>query len=79
MTTHTVRTVQRVLPYNPFVDLEAYIDSGGGRGLTAARAVVPEVVIAEIEASGLRGRGGAGFRGSAGGRPGGEREPGGRR
>ncbi len=38
-----------------------YLSSGGGAGLAAARAVEPDVVIAEVEASGLRGRGGAGF------------------
>jgi NADH:ubiquinone oxidoreductase subunit F (NADH-binding) len=54
-------TTARVLPETPFTTLEAYTASGGGEGLRAARAVEPEVVIAELEASGLRGRGGAGF------------------
>ncbi len=35
--------------------------AGGGRAVDAARRVEPEVLIAEVEASGLRGRGGAGF------------------
>jgi len=53
--------VERVLPAVAFASLDAYVTSGGGTGLTAARAVEPDVVIAEVEASGLRGRGGAGF------------------
>jgi NADH:ubiquinone oxidoreductase subunit F (NADH-binding) len=51
----------RVLPDDPYRTLAEYIDDGGGKGLTAARAVAPDVVIDEIDASGLRGRGGAGF------------------
>ena len=38
-----------------------FIAHGGGRGLARARAIAPEAIIAEITASGLRGRGGAGF------------------
>ena len=53
--------VSRVLPAEPFIDLDAYEAAGGGEGLKAARKVDPEVVIGEVEASGLRGRGGAGF------------------
>lgn len=51
----------RVLPPNPFASLDEYVASGGGAGLAAARRVAPEVVIDEIIASGLVGRGGAGF------------------
>ncbi len=51
----------RVLPAAPLKTIDAYIAAGGGRGLTAARAVEPTVVIGELIASGLRGRGGAGF------------------
>ncbi|MCA1842715.1 MAG: hypothetical protein LC792_05895, partial [Actinobacteria bacterium] len=40
---------------------EAYRAAGGGRGLDAARKLGPVGTIEEIEASGLRGRGGAGF------------------
>lgn len=50
-----------ILPDVPLESLDEYIAIGGGAGLAAARAVAPEVIIAEIEASGLRGRGGAGF------------------
>lgn len=53
--------VHRVLPPSPSVSLTHYRRRGGGKGLEAARRVEPEVLIAELEASGLRGRGGAGF------------------
>jgi NADH-quinone oxidoreductase subunit F len=53
--------VNRVLPVEPYDSLAAYIAEGGGAGLTAARAVAPETIIEELAASGLRGRGGAGF------------------
>ena len=52
----------RVLPSRPISSLDEYVaQRGGGRGLDAARSIEPDVVIAEISASGLRGRGGAGF------------------
>ncbi|MFN2504604.1 MAG: NADH-ubiquinone oxidoreductase-F iron-sulfur binding region domain-containing protein [Acidimicrobiales bacterium] len=54
-------TVHRVLFPDPIRDLAEYLTRRGGQGLEAARKVKPEVVIAELEASGLRGRGGAGF------------------
>jgi NADH:ubiquinone oxidoreductase subunit F (NADH-binding) len=53
--------VSRVLPDLPVASLDAYVAAGGGRALTAARNLDPETVIEEIAASGLRGRGGAGF------------------
>jgi NADH:ubiquinone oxidoreductase subunit F (NADH-binding) len=53
--------MSRVLPDEPYRSLGDYLAVGGGKGLTAARAVAPDVVIDEVEASGLRGRGGAGF------------------
>jgi NADH:ubiquinone oxidoreductase subunit F (NADH-binding) len=53
--------VRRVLPAEPYGTLADYAAAGGGAGLTAARAVSPAVVIDELAASGLRGRGGAGF------------------
>lgn len=43
------------------LSLEDYAATGGWEGLTLARAMAPEAVIAEVTASGLRGRGGAGF------------------
>src|SRR5687768_15542872 len=57
----TMATMTRVLDPEPVRNLEAYRSAGGGRGLEAARKLGPADTIAEIEASGLRGRGGAGF------------------
>jgi NADH:ubiquinone oxidoreductase subunit F (NADH-binding) len=45
----------------PCDDLAAYERLGGGEGLDVARKLEPDAVIEEVEASGLRGRGGAGF------------------
>jgi NADH-quinone oxidoreductase subunit F len=45
----------------PVPSLDAYVESGGGRGFGAALERKPEEVIEEIRRSGLRGRGGAGF------------------
>ena len=53
--------VHRVLSPHPIADLDEYLAKGGGQGIDAARKVEPETLIAEVEASGLRGRGGAGF------------------
>jgi NADH-quinone oxidoreductase subunit F len=50
-----------LLPDSPIVTLRAYLESGGGKGLEMARRLGWQDTIAEIEASGLRGRGGAGF------------------
>jgi NADH:ubiquinone oxidoreductase subunit F (NADH-binding) len=41
--------------------LADYLAAGGGRGLSRAQAMSPAEVIAEVQRSGLRGRGGAGF------------------
>ncbi|ARR55410.1 formate dehydrogenase [Rhizorhabdus wittichii DC-6] len=46
---------------NDPLDLAAYAASGGWRGLEAARAMAPQAVVDAVKASGLRGRGGAGF------------------
>src|SRR5262245_40096477 len=51
----------RVLPEQPVRRLVDHLDAGGGRGLAAARKLGPAAVVDEVEASGLRGRGGAGF------------------
>jgi NADH:ubiquinone oxidoreductase subunit F (NADH-binding) len=57
MSVLTWRTLDRhVVP-----TLAAYEDVGGGAALRAARAIDPGAVIDEVVASGLRGRGGAGF------------------
>src|SRR5690606_12649206 len=53
--------VSRVLPRRPVADLDAYRAAGGGRAVEAARHVDAATVIDEVAASGLRGRGGAGF------------------
>ena len=53
--------VHRVLPAEPYRDLAAYEAAGGGAAITAAREVEPIAIVEELEASGLRGRGGAGF------------------
>ena len=53
--------VHRVLYPHPIADLNEYLARGGGQGLETARKVEPAALISEVEASGLRGRGGAGF------------------
>lgn len=53
--------VNRILPVEPVESVDAYVAGGGGKALEAAGAVEPDTLIAEVEASGLRGRGGAGF------------------
>jgi NADH-quinone oxidoreductase subunit F len=53
--------VNRVLPPRPVPSLDDHLRTGGGRGLDAARRLGPAGVVDEVEASGLRGRGGAGF------------------
>jgi NADH:ubiquinone oxidoreductase subunit F (NADH-binding) len=42
-------------------DIAAYLQKDGFHALNKARAMGPETIIAEIKASGLKGRGGAGF------------------
>jgi len=51
----------RVLPADPVRTLAEYERAGGGEGLKAAVRLEPAGVIEEVAASGLRGRGGAGF------------------
>src|SRR6266513_4031713 len=53
--------VHRVLPPHPIESLEEYVKARGGRGVEAAHHENPEMLIDVVEASGLRGRGGAGF------------------
>jgi NADH:ubiquinone oxidoreductase subunit F (NADH-binding) len=53
--------LHRVLDTQPCADLGQYESQGGGRGLEIARRLGPEGIVDEIEAAGLRGRGGAGF------------------
>ena len=51
----------RVLDAAPVVGLDAYRSIGGGNGLEAARRLGAAAVVDEVDSSGLRGRGGAGF------------------
>ncbi len=51
----------RVLDPEPVPDLAAYEAAGGGTGLRAAVEGGADAALAVVEASGLRGRGGAGF------------------
>jgi NADH-quinone oxidoreductase subunit F len=53
--------VHRVLFPEPIASLEEYLARAGGTGLEAALGKSSEEIITELEASGLRGRGGAGF------------------
>jgi NADH:ubiquinone oxidoreductase subunit F (NADH-binding) len=51
----------RVLDASPVRDLDAYVGAGGGEGLETARNLAPPDITDLVAASGLRGRGGAGF------------------
>jgi NADH:ubiquinone oxidoreductase subunit F (NADH-binding) len=53
--------VHRVLYPTAIESLAEYRKVRGGRGIEAARGLTAEEIITELEASGLRGRGGAGF------------------
>ncbi len=57
----THHTINRVLDAEPCGHLGDHIAAGGGAGLRRARAIGPAAVTETIAASGLRGRGGAGF------------------
>jgi NADH-quinone oxidoreductase subunit F len=50
-----------LLPSQPFATLDQYLAAGGGRAVAAAREQGSDWVMAQLERSGLRGRGGAGF------------------
>src|SRR5438132_2239556 len=56
-----VTALWRVLDQEPVPDLGAYRAAGGGAGLGAATRLGPAATIDEVDAAGLRGRGGAGF------------------
>src|SRR5512144_570389 len=60
MTEWTPVLLSRVIQPNS-EKITTYLQSGGYEGLRKALTVTPEQVIAEVKASGLRGRGGAGF------------------
>lgn len=52
---------QRLLSDEPVTDIDEYLGLGGGAGLAAALQLAPEQIVSAVRASGLRGRGGAGF------------------
>jgi NADH-quinone oxidoreductase subunit F len=56
-----MRAARRVLSTDAIATLDEYLARRGGTGLEVARKIDPAVIIEELEASGLRGRGGAGF------------------
>lgn len=56
----TLRLLRRVGVVDP-TSIDAYRDAGGWRGLDRARALGPAATIAEVQDSGLLGRGGAAF------------------
>lgn len=53
--------VHRVLYPRAILSLDDYVTRGGGKGLAEAQGMEPAAVIEAVLASGLRGRGGAGF------------------
>ncbi len=53
--------VHRVLYPRAIISLDEYVRRGGGKGLAAANSLEPPALIDRVLASGLRGRGGAGF------------------
>ncbi len=53
--------VHRVLYPKAIISLDEYVTRGGGKGLQAANRLAPPAIIEQVLASGLRGRGGAGF------------------
>ena len=53
--------VHRVLYPTPIASFDEYIKVRGGKGLETARSLSADEIISRLEASGLRGRGGAGF------------------
>ena len=54
--------VHRVLYPQPIISLDDYLTRGGGKGIRTAERLTPEAIIERVDESGLRGRGGAGFR-----------------
>jgi NADH-quinone oxidoreductase subunit F len=51
-----------LLPPRPLTSVDEYRAFGGGQGLARAKELGPELTVKEVLLSGLRGRGGAGFR-----------------
>lgn len=57
----SVMAVDRLLPAEPVPSLQAWIEDEGGLGYAHALEMTSDEVIDVVDASGLRGRGGAGF------------------
>ncbi|MDQ1370422.1 MAG: hypothetical protein QOF20_2775, partial [Acidimicrobiaceae bacterium] len=53
--------VHRVLYTRPIISLDDHVARGGGKGIRTAERIGSAAVIDRVLASGLRGRGGAGF------------------
>ena len=53
--------VHRVLYPRPIISLDDYLARTGGKGILAAQTMTPQAIVDRVLASGLRGRGGAGF------------------
>lgn len=53
--------VHRVLYPRPIISLDDYVARTGGKGIQVASAMAPQEIVDRLLASGLRGRGGAGF------------------
>ena len=58
---HQSRVLLRNCGYNSPLEIDHYIASGGYQGLAKALDMKPAQIIKELEKSGLRGRGGAGY------------------
>ena len=50
-----------LLPGLPYSSYQAYLEENGPSAILKARALSPQEIVAELQKSGLRGRGGAGF------------------
>ena len=50
-----------LLPAAPYENYAAYLKATGDSAVPKARKATPEAILAEVEKSGLRGRGGGGF------------------
>src|SRR5262245_60226502 len=58
---HPLAMASALVPEKAYSSWQEYLAAVGGSAVTAARARAPEEVLGELERSGLRGRGGAGF------------------
>ena len=50
-----------LLPESPYSTYQAYLEKNGASAILKARSLSPQAIVDEIQESGLRGRGGAGF------------------